>query len=181
MKEIYPESSNPNPVDPEPSGPGSGRPDWGFAMIVALIAVVTIWLLLTPLVSSVALASMHRFHLRSRSFAVWAVQFPIPTMYNFANRYEVREVPWGLIDPIADQSKWRYLNHFPARVVTFVDTRYRYLHAGTDRWFAIDTSYRGQRIETRMHAEPLTNGTGFALRRLDHWSDSGLNGSGPRQ
>ena len=162
-------------TDAKDLDPATDHPDIGFIAIVVLVAAVATWLIMTPLSHAVASASMHRFHLRSRSFAAWAVQFPIPTMYNFANRYEVREIPWGLMDPLADQSERRYLNHFPARVVTFVDTRYRYLHPGTDRWFAIDTSYRGQRIETRMHAEPLTPGKGFVLRRLDHGNDSGLN------
>ncbi len=145
----------------------SRHQDIGFIAIVVLVATITLWLLMTPISRSIAAASMHRFHLRSHSFAVWAVQFPIPTMYNFANRYEVRELPWGLIDPIADETERRYINHFPSRIVTFVDNRYRHLHDGRDRWYAIETTYRGQRIETRMHAEPKPDGNGFVLRRLD--------------
>jgi len=143
------------------------RPDLGFLAIIGLLVVVVIWLILTPIVPAVASASMHRFHLRSGSFAAWAIQFPIPTMYNFANRFEVREIPRGLIDPIADETEKRYINHFPARVLTFFNTRYRYLHDGKDRWVTIDTTYRGQTVETRMHASPKENGKGFDLIRLD--------------
>ena len=36
-------------------------------------------------------------------------------MYNFGNRYEIREIPPGLIDPIFDDAtERRYINHFPA-------------------------------------------------------------------
>jgi len=138
-----------------------------FLAIISFVIAIVIWLILTPIVPAVASVSMHRFHLRSRSFATWAIQFPIPTMYNFANRYEVREIPQGLIDPIADETEKRYVNHFPARVLTFFNTRYRYLHDGKDRWVTIDTTYRGQTVETRMHASPKENGKGFDLIRLD--------------
>ena len=145
----------------------SPEPDPFFSAIVGLIVAIVIWLILTPIVPQVAAASMHRFHLRSRSFAVWAIQFPIPTMYNFANRFEVREIPLGLIDPIADETEKRYINHFPSRVLTFFNTRQRYLGDGKDRWVTIDTTYRGQTIETRMHASPKEGGQGFDLLRLD--------------
>jgi hypothetical protein len=143
------------------------RPDIGFFAIIVLVIAVTAWLVLTPILPAVASASMHRFHLRSQSFFAWAIQFPIPTMYNFANRFEISELPPGLVDPIISESEQRYINHFPARIVTFFNTRYRYLDAGTDRWLTIETTYRGQRIETRFHASPKQNGKGFDLLRLD--------------
>jgi hypothetical protein len=144
----------------------SSRHDTGFIAIVALVAVIAIWLLLTPVVPSIASASLNRFHLRSRSFAVWAIQFPIPTMYNFANRFEVRKVPVGPIDPILEENGKRYLNHFPARVLTFFNTRYRHLNEGTDRWVTIESSYRGQTVTTRFHAKPKADAQGFDLIRL---------------
>lgn len=147
-------------------GNTSSRPDTGFIAIIVLVVVVATWLLLTPLVPSVAAASLHRFHLKSRSFAVWAIQFPIPTMYNFANRYEVRRVPAGLIDPILEENTKRYLNHFPARVLTFFNTRHRHLNEGTDRWVTIESTYRGQTVETRFHAKPKEDAKGFDLIRL---------------
>lgn len=140
--------------------------DVGFRSIVALVAIVVIWLLLTPLVPSIARASMQRFHLRGESFWVWAVQFPIPTMYNFANRYQISELPPDLVDPVLIESDKRYINHFPTRVVTFFNTRYRYLNAGTDRWLTIETTYRGQRIESQFHVKAKEGDQGFDLLRL---------------
>ena len=67
--------------------------DVGFLVICLLVCLHVIWLLLMPWVPGIAKATMNRFHLSSSSFAVWAIQFPIPTMYNFANQYEVREFP----------------------------------------------------------------------------------------
>ncbi len=143
--------------------------DIGFILIVAVVAIVVVWLLLTPFISSVASSSLHRFHLRSHSFAWWSVQQPIPSMYNFGNRYEVTEIPPGFIDPIfedfADTTEWRYINHFPARVLTWASRRYRNLNDGKDRWVTIESSYRGQTLTTRFHAKPVADG-GYELIRL---------------
>ncbi len=141
----------------------SARPiDYGFRAIVTLVVLIAIWLLLMPWVPAIASATLHRFHLRTSWFALWAIQQPIPSMYNFANRYEVREIPPGLLDPIIDTSEKRYINHFPVRVLTFANTRYRYLHDGRDRWVTVDSTYRGQSIESRYHARPRSGG-GFDM------------------
>ena len=106
---------------------------------------------------------MHRFHLRSSSFWVWAVQQPIPAMYNFANRFEVQQYPPDFIsadflNPLMVEPERRYLNHFPARVLTFANTRYIYLRDGQDRWVTIESSYRGQQLETKFHAKSRAEG-----------------------
>jgi hypothetical protein len=139
--------------------------DYGLIAIVAVLVVIAVWLLLMPWVPAIASATLHRFHLSSKSFLVWAIQLPIPSMYNFANQYEVREFPPGLIDPILDTPERRYINHFPSRVLTFANTRYVHLSKGEDRWFTIESSYRGQTIETRFYAKAKPEG-GFELVRL---------------
>ena len=140
--------------------------DVGLIVIVALVVIVVVWLLLTPFVSSVASSSLHRFHLRSNSFAWWSIQQPIPTMYNFANQYEVSEIPPGLVDPLfAEFAERRYINHFPVRVWTFANGRARYLNDGKDRWLTVQSAYRGLSLETRFHAEPVEGG-GYHLIRL---------------
>ena len=64
-------------------------PDYGLGVVVALVIAVTVWLAATPLVPAVARATLARFHLRTGSFWGWAIQQPVPAMYNFANRYRV--------------------------------------------------------------------------------------------
>lgn len=143
--------------------------DIGFKLIVALVAVVTVWLLLTPFIPSVASTSLHRFHLRSSSFAWWSLQQPIPTMYNFANRHQVSEIPPGFIDPILDDlgvgPEKRYINHFPVRVVTWASGRALHLRDGKDRWVTVESSYRGLTLKSRFHAKP-SGGGGYELIRL---------------
>ncbi|TWU57355.1 hypothetical protein [Rubripirellula reticaptiva] len=148
------------------------RRDFGFIAIVALVAVTAAWILLMPWVPAIASATLHRFHLRSSSFVVWAAQFPIPSMYNFANRFEMTDVPPGLIDPILldpmdGETDKRYVNHFPFRWLTFSNARHRYLRGGRDCWLTIDSSYRGQTLQTRVHAKPDANVPGgFVVIRL---------------
>ena len=153
------------------SKPVTGR-DFGFAAIVALVACNSLWLLLMPWVPAIAKCSLDRFHLRTGSFVAWAIQNQIPSMYNFANQYEVRELPPGFIDPLIDETERRYINHFPARIVTFADGRYKHLRQGQHRWITISSMYRGQRVETRFHAEPKQGG-GYDLVRIPPREDRG--------
>lgn len=129
--------------------------DIGFIAILFFVAAIATWLLLMPIVPAIANATMHRFHLRSRSFASFAAQFPIPAMYNFANRTKVNDVPPGFVDSFfgsldVDDS-FRYINHFPARDATFSVGRYVNLRDGRDRWFTLESDYRGQQLRTQLH------------------------------
>ena len=174
---LNPDSNAANPANVQRSaGPRNGgqvsadssaNRDYGFIAIVGLLIAVAVWLLLMPIVGSVAETTMRRFHLRTSSFASWAVQFPIPSMYNFSNRYQFDHYPPGLVDPLFHEPvEKRYINHFPVRCVTFADGRYLELRAGKDRWITVDSSYRGKQIESRFHAKPKPEG-GFTLERLD--------------
>ena len=143
----------------------SQRTDFGFIAIMVLVGAVVVWLLLTPLVPEVSMATMRRFHLGSGSFTRWAAQFPIPAMYNFANQYEMRSVPPDLVDIILEPDEQGHLNHFPARMVTFADARYHFLRQGKDRWFMFRSDYRGRHLESRWHLKRV--GNRFELHRLD--------------
>lgn len=129
-----------------------------FVGVLLLVCGVAIWLLLMPFFPAIAAVTLRRFHLQGDSFAAWAVQAPIPTMYNFSNRYEVRDLPEGFIVPVLDTTKPRYINHFPVRVFTFADGRWTLLHSGQDRWITCWSSYRGQTLQTKWHAKPISEG-----------------------
>ncbi|QEF96660.1 hypothetical protein Mal15_06880 [Stieleria maiorica] len=134
------------------------RRDPLFVLILLGVGVVSVWLLLMPFSPAIARATMKRFHLSTDSFAWWAVQAPVPAMYNFGNRYEIRDLPEGLITPVIDASRPRYINHFPTRVLTFANGRYSLLHPGQDRWVTLWSSYRGQTLITKIHAKPIGEG-----------------------
>jgi hypothetical protein len=142
--------------------------DYGFATMTSLITAIAVWLLLMPIVPRIAGATMRRFHLRSSSFVGFAAQFPIPAMYNFSNRSDVKDVPPGFIDPLfgelALDDQFRTINHFPARDATFATGRYRNLKDRRDHWFTLESSYRGQTIRSELHLEHLGDG-GYRMHR----------------
>jgi len=144
--------------------------DFGFYAIIAFVLLIAIWLLLMPWIPGIASQALQRFHLRTPSFAVWAMQFPIPSMYNFANQYKVDEFPPELVMLVFDE-KWRYANHFPARVITFFAGRHDFLSSQTDRWFTLKSSYRGQTLESKFHLEAQAEG-GYRLIRMDDDEES---------
>ena len=68
--------------------------------------------------------------------------------------------------PVIDTPDWQYINHFPARALTFADRRYRLLRGGQDRWVTIESAYRGHTLTTRFHVAPNAEDSGFRLERL---------------
>ncbi|MEM9828337.1 MAG: hypothetical protein AAF958_17240 [Planctomycetota bacterium] len=203
------ESSSSSPPEAVNHGhPGfqtDDRPDLGFRIIRGLIVLVVIWLIATPLFPAVARCTMRRFHLQGDSFAFWAAQFPIPAMYNFSNKYRVREYPPGFLDPLlqpldlegddlesdkpapdidpqafrtATQRAWKQANHFPARVITFADGRYRFLRLGQSRWFDLETSYRGQTLRSQFELRPIDGRLYEIIRTSEEWTDAASEPAG---
>lgn len=162
------------------------RPDWAYRILLALAGVVAGWLLIMPVCPPIIRSTMDRFHLRSNSFAWWAVQTPIPAMYNFKNTSEVRDLPpgeqlGGLIDPILlsplDEveaplgilSK-RVLNHYPAREFTFANGRVRHLQGDATRWLVIESFYQGESMRSAYQLERDDSG-GWRMARIEDTSE----------
>ncbi|MEO1614436.1 MAG: hypothetical protein AAFV88_01215 [Planctomycetota bacterium] len=129
-----------------------------FVVVLLGICCVSVWLLLMPFYPAIARITLERFHLQTESFGKWAIQAPVPAMYNFANQYEIRDIPEDLITPVVDSTRPRFINHFPTRILTFANSRYVLLKAGQDRWLVFRSSYRGQTLETKVHARPAGDG-----------------------
>ncbi|TWT91355.1 hypothetical protein [Neorhodopirellula pilleata] len=176
------------------------RPDWGYrAFLIGSIASA-VWMLLTPVVPFVSDCLMRRFHLRTASYSAWALQQAIPPMYSFRNTVEVRNVPLDvmdsgwldpfLLDPLADPISplgvtgsntttsnrfgviaSRTINHFPAREITFANTRYRYFsepenRSQADRWFVLESTY-GSRSLRSTYELHLHNGRSWRMKLID--------------
>jgi hypothetical protein len=139
--------------------PRAKRFDLGFTLILLLVAVVSCWLLALPFSPFLQRTSLDRFHFQTRSFVLWAIQQPIPAMYNFYNRYEADQVDRG--HSVIPASKGT-LNHFPLRIITFGDNRQFILWPESPRTIDIHSSYRGQSLHTRWKATPTTDG-GFMV------------------
>lgn len=144
--------------------------DWGFRIILVGVGLVVVWVIAMPWAPPVAGATMRRFHLQSESFVTWSAQFPIPAMYNFANRYQFCSVPpsmisEGLISDFATPPKWRYANHFPTRVFTFGDGRYNLYRSGKPLWVDFESRYRGQVLVSQYELRPHESDSGYDVIR----------------
>jgi hypothetical protein len=140
------------------------KPDWGYRILLTVAAIVAAWLLLMPVCPPIIQSTMQRFHLRTPSFAWWAIQTPIPAMYNFKNTTEIRDLPppgelEGLVDPLwlspLDDNTTelgvlatRTINHYPTREFTFANGRVRYLQDESPRWLVIESHYRGESLQS---------------------------------
>ncbi len=169
------------------------QPDYGLGVIVAIVAAVTVWLAATPLVPEVAQATLARFHLRTDSFWGWAIQQPVPAMYNFANRYRVdgtEEAGHGKADHGRPEHRGPdatspsgvsgapiesgFVNHFPTRLFSFANARLRLLRDGEPRRFEFVSTYRGETIESRYLVTPGADGEWrVVLETWDHAPGSG--------
>lgn len=147
---------------PDPGDSGAVKHDFGFYAILLLILIVACWLLSLPFCRFIQRASLNRFHLQTRSFTLWAIQQPIPAMYNFHNRYEIRPSPWRKDSPGQSYSERGTVNHFPLRLFTFGDNRAIFLSSPEPRQIDIWSSYRGEELHTRWTATP-SSPNGFEL------------------
>lgn len=145
--------------NPLSSTPESPRLDLATKAMVAVVLGVTAWLMALPLSSSIQQATLARFHLRSSNFLCWALQQPIPAMYSFENRY------W-LNGPRETAEESSLVNHFPLRLLTFGDNRYRLLHQHQPLNLVVRSRYRNQQLTTICRATPKPDG-GFRLTKMN--------------
>ena len=160
------------PVQSTPPGRATPPADWFYRVVVGCVVVVAVWLLLTPWVSAISEVMMRRFHLQNRSLATFVATFPIPAMYNYANRYRVTpNEPAGFFRGGEGDTAIpiRYANHYPARTFTFADARYRELRFAETRWVDLESSYRGHIVRSRYRLVPVeSERRGGALFRVDY-------------
>jgi len=133
-----------------PSFANIKRIDFGFYAILGLIIVTALWLLAMPWNRDIQRSTLNRFQFQTRSYWAWAAQQPIPSMYNFHNRFEVRRT-----QSVTDRDAvWERgtINHFPLRMITFGDNRGYFLKGEDgcviDAW----SSYRGEQLHTHWTA-----------------------------
>ena len=150
------------------------------AILLGGIGLAALWVLSLPVCGWVQDAYLHRFHLRSHSFAGWAAQQLTPAMYNLENTYwfsprpisadqrqaiakqhaervpGVRPVDPAEIDSDADVGDVHtdMVNHFPTRTMTFAQAR-AYLSRHRTGSFYFRSRYRDRELETTVHISPL--------------------------
>jgi hypothetical protein len=160
--------------------------DASSAVLLTAIIGVAIWIVALPLSSSVQETYLKRFHLTTPSFVTWAIQQPVPAMYNLENRFWFRRtrltqdeldlLATGEPDCVgADQSEdaepiqTDAINHFPTRTFTFAYSRL-FLKRDTSGYFYLRSRYRDREIRSLYQVVPLTESE-FAVKRLESTLD----------
>jgi hypothetical protein len=149
-------------------------------LVMTFVLVLSLWQLALPLWPLVQDATLQRFQLRTNNFVLWAMQQCIPSMYSFENRYWVYDQDPRLTAPgeqVAEALESRLINHFPTRVFTFGDNRFRFLTQGftpgeSERFLLIRSSYRGRECQTLCQ---ITADTAGQL----HWQATNFTGETP--
>lgn len=146
--------------------------------MITLVVGVSVWILAMPVCRPIQSATLGRFHLCTPTYMAWAAQQPIPSMYNFENRYwlfagSAPEDGSEVARRIAED-QWlesRVVNHFPGRLLTFGDGRYRLLGKGESCHLVLRSCYRGNQLATVWSASASPRG-GFDLSRtavVEEW------------
>jgi hypothetical protein len=167
--------------------------DFASAALLTVIAASSCWVLCLPLSSTVQKCYLNRFHLSSASFPAWAMQQPVPAMYNLENRFwvspstlsktELRDsefrstVPAPTSGPqLAAGAKptseigTSALNHFPARTITFGGSR-AVLKENPNKYFYLRSRYRGRELLSSYRTIPVSDSEVRVERIESEWSD----------
>jgi hypothetical protein len=134
-------------------------PDRGYRLILTVVCLVALWLLAMPVSRFVQETTLSRYHLQTASFMTWALQAPVPAMYNFHNRYRAEPPPGS---PSTGDPVTGTLNHFPIRPYTFGETRSFMLRERSRHMLTAESHYRGRSLTTRWTVVVAGDG-GFEL------------------
>jgi hypothetical protein len=151
--------------------------DWSGLLLLALAAVIGLWLVAMPFLPVVQRATIARFHLATKPFLFWAAQQSIPAMYNLENRCWTADEALTLaqLEAVPGQREPVWLNHFPLRIVTFADSRPRWKAMPArpqdgavppPRFLLVDSVYQGESRFSRFEIRPAGEG-GLELVRLE--------------
>ncbi len=119
---------------------------YGALALYLLCTVVSVYLLLLAVLPALQRTLMRNFHLRTPSYLLWALQQPVPNMYNFKNELML-EIP---------MQETRYVNHYPIQLVTNPWNRHIYFWNYGHTVLRVRSTYRGVRVVTRyrLSAQP---------------------------
>jgi len=137
--------------------------DWLAVCIVAPIVVYSYAILLLPLSGSVRDAAARRFHLAGWPFGVWALVQPLPSMYNFENRWDVTFTTRARTASADDCGRafHAFINHHVFNRVLL--HRALLERCGLPAVVRFQTTYRGTTVETRYRLMPRPDAHGFTV------------------
>lgn len=133
------------------------RPDRGALALVAAILVFSACILSLPLSDTARRAALARFQLSGWPLAAWMAFQPLPSMYNFENRWEVVRAPGGEECPSPVEG---FINHHVYNRIVLFDWRLRLRRCPLPARVYFRSTYRGTTVETtyRIDSGPADHG-----------------------
>jgi hypothetical protein len=137
--------------------------DWLALSIVAPILLYAAAILLLPMSAPVREAAARRFHLAGWPFAAWALFQPLPSMYNFENRWDVTFTTSARTAPAEDCAKTfhSFVNHHVFNRVLLY--RAPLERCGLPATVRFQSTYRGTTVETRYRLTRGPDAHGFIV------------------
>lgn len=126
------------------------RPDRGALALVAAILVFSGCILSLPLSETARRAALERFQLTRWPLAAWMVFQPLPSMYNFENRWEVVRAPGGDLCPTPIEG---FVNHHVYNRLVLFDWRLRLRRCPLPARVHFRSTYLGTTVETTYRLE----------------------------
>lgn len=167
--------------------------DFASAALLTVIVASACWVTCLPLSTTVQKCYLNRFHLSTSSFPAWAIQQPVPAMYNLENRFwvspstlseaelrdsEIRSTALAPTPkpqlPVASEPTSEIgtsaLNHFPARTITFGGSR-AVLKENPNKYFYLRSRYRGRELSSSYRTFPVSDSEVRVERIESEWSE----------
>ena len=134
------------------------QPDPITICLFGAVLFFSLFIMLLPVSRTVQVAALRRFQLTGWSFAAWAVFQPLPSMYNFENRWDVTFAPDRRVatDEACGQAFHEFINHHIFNRILLM--RAPIERCGLPAQIRFRATYRGTTVES---GYDLTAGPGL--------------------
>ncbi|MGE3980398.1 MAG: hypothetical protein AB7F70_03110 [Candidatus Omnitrophota bacterium] len=124
----------------------------GTCLFISILLLIYLYIGFKLISPGLRERSLAQFHLTCPTFIGWALNQPIPAMYNFANEIWIGNRPKNATKefPVGTSFKHYYtwLNHYPLRVITFSWYRSMILKDVDYKFISLRSTYRNTFVET---------------------------------
>jgi hypothetical protein len=139
------------------------RPDRLAIALVAAVAAFSCCIVLLPLSETARVAALERFQLRGWPLAAWMLFQPLPSMYNFENRWEVVEAGPG---PCPERSAG-FVNHHAYNRIALYNYRLGLRQCQLPALVRLRSTYRGTTVETSYRVSAGADGRVLVVTPAD--------------
>ena len=136
-----------------------GNGDLYSRLFLGLLAAIAAWMICLPFFEFAQRAALNRYQLQNRFYPAWAMQQIVPSIYNFENEYRFESANPRPDPELAAFTRTKRLNHFPLRIVTYFDGRYRLFHEGHGGILRVNSRFQDIELETDWQIDAQPDGS----------------------